>query len=132
MAARRVITATFIAFATMALVLCAIGLFATAAHEALARRTEFAIRVALGADRVNMLLRVLNGSINIMAAGLAVGSLLSFMAATALVAAGLAGASQTSLSIGVSLMLVTLVGIGSLIPAIRTAQNTDIPQTLRS
>jgi predicted permease len=132
MQARRVITATFIGFASLALVLSAIGLFASAAQDAVSRRTEFAIRMALGADRVKIVLRVVSRALAILSTGLAGGILLSIWAGSALVAAGFANGGLTSISVGLPIAIVVAAGFLSLIPAIRTALTTDLPKTLRN
>ena len=54
--ARRVLTATFSAFAVLAVVLGAIGLFGVVAHDVARRRAELALRMALGADPMRILL----------------------------------------------------------------------------
>ena len=132
MRARRVVTATFIGFATLALVLSAIGLFAAAAQDAVSRRAEFAIRMALGADRVKIVRQVVGPAIALLSAGLASGTLLAIWAGSALVAAGFANTGFTSLSVGLPVAIVVAVGFLSLIPAIRTALATDLPKTLRN
>src|SRR5205814_9869943 len=53
--ARRVLTATFMGFALLAVVLGGIGLFGVAAHDVACRRAELALRIALGADPVRIL-----------------------------------------------------------------------------
>ena len=132
MQARRVITATFIGFASLALVLSAIGLFAAAAQDAVSRRTEFAIRMALGAERVKIVLRVVSRALAMLSTGLASGTLLAIWAGSALVAAGFANTGFTSLSVGLAVAIVVAVGFLSLIPAIRMALTTDLPKTLRN
>src|SRR5262249_19740901 len=46
---RRVLTAAFTAFALLALILSAIGVFGVTAHDVASRRSELALRIALGA-----------------------------------------------------------------------------------
>ena len=53
--ARRVLTATFMGFALLAVVLGAIGLFGVVAHDVASRRAELALRIALGADPMRIL-----------------------------------------------------------------------------
>ena len=132
MQARRVVTATFIGFASLALVLSAIGLFAAAAQDAVSRRAEFAIRMALGADRVKIVLRVVTRALAMLSGGLASGTLLSIWAGSTLVAAGFANTGITSLSVGLPVAIVAAVGFLSLIPAIRTALTTDVAKVLRN
>ena len=53
--ARRVLTAAFVGFALLAVVLGGIGLFGVLAHDVARRRAEFALRIALGADPMRIL-----------------------------------------------------------------------------
>jgi hypothetical protein len=55
MPARRVLTATCMGFALLALVLGAIGLFGVVAHDVASRRAELGLRIALGASPVRIL-----------------------------------------------------------------------------
>ena len=55
--ARRVLTATFMGFALLAVVLGGIGLFGVVAHDVACRRAELALRIALGADPMRILQR---------------------------------------------------------------------------
>ena len=57
--ARRVLTATFMGFALLAIVLAGIGLFGVVAHDVASRRAELALRLALGADPMRILMRTL-------------------------------------------------------------------------
>ena len=101
MPARRVMTATFMAFAVLALVLGAIGLFGVAAHDVASRRTELALRIALGADPMRILGATLARGAVLVASGLAVGGVLSIWAARALGSAGFAADRLDALSIAV-------------------------------
>src|SRR5205823_9601102 len=82
--ARRVLTATFMGFALLAVVLGAIGLFGVVAHDVSSRRAELALRMALGADPMRIFTATLRQGALIVASGLAVGGLLSIWASRAL------------------------------------------------
>src|SRR5205814_2560560 len=82
--ARRVLTATFMGFALLAVVLGGIGLFGVAAHDVACRRAELALRIALGADPVRILSATLGQGALMVGSGLVVGGVLSIWAARAL------------------------------------------------
>jgi len=82
--ARRLLTAVFGGFALLAVVLSTIGLFGIAAHDVARRRTELALRVALGADPMEILRATLGRSALVVGCGLASGGLLSIAASRAL------------------------------------------------
>src|SRR5204863_5138795 len=81
--ARRVLTATFMGFALLAVVLGGIGLFGVAAHDVACRRAELALRIALGADPVRILSASFGHGALMVGSGLEAGGLLSIRAARA-------------------------------------------------
>ena len=82
--ARRVLTATFSAFAVLAVVLGAIGLFGVVAHDVARRRAELALRMALGANPMRILRTTLRQGALMVAGGLVAGAVLSYWATRAL------------------------------------------------
>ncbi len=60
-------------FASMALILAALGIYGVVAHAALQRTKEIGIRVALGADPVRVIAMVLADGLQPIAAGIALG-----------------------------------------------------------
>jgi hypothetical protein len=132
MPARRVTTATFMAFAVLALVLGAIGLFGVAAHDVASRRTELALRIALGADPRRILGATLARGAVMVASGLAVGGVLSIWAARALGSAGFATDRLDALSIAVPVVALLIAGTAAILPAARRAARTDPLAALRS
>jgi predicted permease len=130
--ARRVLTATFMGFALLAVVLAAIGLFGVVAHDVAARRAELALRLALGAGPRRILLRTLGQGAAMVAAGLAVGGGLSFWAARAL--SGVVGATGRFdvLSVATAAAVLLMVGAGAVLPAALRAARTDPLRALRS
>ncbi len=67
--ARRVLTAAFLGFALLAVVLGAIGLFGVVAHEVAARRPELALRIALGANPSRILTSTLGQGVSMIGVG---------------------------------------------------------------
>jgi ABC-type antimicrobial peptide transport system permease subunit len=82
--ARRVLTAAFMGFALLAVVLGAIGLFGVVAHDVASRRVELALRVALGAAPVRLLLATLGHGASMVGSALIAGGLLSLWTSRAL------------------------------------------------
>jgi putative ABC transport system permease protein len=130
--ARRVVTAAFTAFAALALILGALGLFGVAAHDVAARRTELALRIALGADPTRILTATIAQGALVTGSGLAAGAVMSVWAS-----AGLGGLVRATghldlLSVTAPAVLVMAVGIAAIIPAARRAARTDPLSTLRA
>ena len=123
--ARRVLTATFMGFAVLALVLGAIGLFGVVAHDVASRRAELALRIALGADPMRILSATLGQGALMVGSGLAVGGLLSIWAARALSSVAVATGHFDVLSVGVPAAVLMVVGAGAVLPAARRAARTD-------
>jgi predicted permease len=69
----RLTTALAAAFAAMALLLAAIGIYAVAAYGVVQRRSEIGLRMALGATRTQILAWVLRGGLLSAAAGMLIG-----------------------------------------------------------
>lgn len=72
------------AFASLALLLCALGIYGVISYITLQRTREFGIRMALGASRQDVLRNVLHQGASLVAIGVTVGCTLSFLAARAL------------------------------------------------
>jgi len=70
-------------FGIVALVLCAVGLFAVVSFDVALRRSEIGIRLALGASERQISKMLLKDATRPVAVGVAIGSLSSFWAATA-------------------------------------------------
>jgi predicted permease len=129
---RRVLTATFMGFALLAVVLGGIGLFGVAAHDVASRRAELALRIALGANPMRILSATLGQGALMVGAGLAAGCLLSIWAARALSGVVLATGYLDVLSVGVPAAVLILVGAGAVLPAAWRAARTDPLIALRS
>jgi putative ABC transport system permease protein len=130
--ARRVLTATFMGFALLAVALGAIGLFGVVAHDVSSRRAELALRMALGADPIRIFTATLRQGALIVASGIAVGGVLSIWASRAL--SGLIVATDHFDVLGVCVASAVLVAAGAaaVLPTARRAARTDLLISLRS
>ena len=122
---RRVITATFIGFAVLAIVLASVGLLAVSAHDVLSRRKEIALRMAIGASPSSILAGVLRQAAATVVAGALAGAMLSIWINGALVATGFAAVRFTWLAVGVPFAIVAIAGVVAVIPAVRSALTSD-------
>lgn len=130
--ARRVLTATFLGFALLAIVLGGIGLFGVVAHDVASRRAELALRLALGADPMRILMRTLGQAAWLVGAGLVVGGVLSIWAARALGSMVFATGHFDPLNVAVAAAVLIGVGVVAVLPAARRAARTDPLSALRS
>jgi cell division protein FtsX len=129
---RRVLTATFGIFALLAVVLSAIGLFGVVAHDIASRRTELALRMALGARPMRILWATVRQGAVMMISGLALGGLLSIWATQVLNGVGLTRSTVDLVSIGTAAACFLAVAAGALLPAVLRAVRTDAIVALRS
>ncbi|MGC1869923.1 MAG: ABC transporter permease [Acidobacteriaceae bacterium] len=129
---RRLIVWLLSGFAFLALILAIIGIYGLISYTAAQRTTEIGIRMALGAERVQIVAMVLQSAAKLMAAGLFLGIVLSVLARSLLIRlfANLDAASFLSFSLPV-LALATAGLLAALIPALRAA-SVDPMQALRS
>jgi putative ABC transport system permease protein len=130
--ARRVLTATFMGFALLAIVLVGIGLFGVVAHDVASRRAELALRLALGADPMRILMRTLGQGAWMVGVGLVVGGLLSIWAARALGSVVFATGRFDPLNVVLAAAVLMVVGAVAVLPAARRAARTDPLSALRS
>jgi ABC-type antimicrobial peptide transport system permease subunit len=77
---QKVIAGLCSVFGVLALVLAAIGICRTMAYSVARRTTEIGIRMAIGAQRGNVLWMVLRNSLMLIAAGLVIGLPLAVLA----------------------------------------------------
>jgi predicted permease len=131
MAARRVLTATFLGFALLAVLLGAVGLFGIVAHDVASRRGELALRIALGADPARILGATFAQGAVVLGSGLAAGAVLSLWAARLLTGVLLAGDRLDAVSLSVPAAVILLAGIAAVYPAARRAMRTDPATALR-
>ena len=129
---RRALTATFMGFALLAIVLAGIGLFGVVAHDVASRRTELALRIALGADPMRILLRTLGQGAWLVGAGLVAGGVLSIWATRALSSMVFATSRFDPVNVAAAAAVLMLVGAIAALPAARRAARTDPIGALRS
>jgi ABC-type antimicrobial peptide transport system permease subunit len=130
--ARRVLTATFMGFALLALVLGTIGLFGIFSHDVAARRAELALRIALGADSTRLVSAILRQAAVMVGSGLAVGGVLFLWIARVLSGLGFATDRFDGLSVGLAATMLIIAGAAAVLPAARRALRTDPLIALRS
>jgi ABC-type antimicrobial peptide transport system permease subunit len=129
--ARRVLTATFLGFALLAIVLGGIGLFGVVAHDVASRRAELALRLALGADPRRILMHTLRQGAWMVGAGLLAGSVLSIWTARALGSMVFATGRFDPLNVALAAAVLMVVGAAAVLPAARRAARTDPLSALR-
>jgi putative ABC transport system permease protein len=119
------------AFAAIAIILAAVGIYGVIAYNVAQRTREIGIRMALGAQRQQMLSMILRQSLTMAAIGIVVG-LLGAFAATRLLRALLFGVAATdALTYGAVVLLLGLAALlAGLLPA-RRAMNVDPVVALR-
>jgi putative ABC transport system permease protein len=120
------------AFAGLALLLATIGIYAVMAYSVAQRTHEIGMRMALGADRGQVLRLVLGHGLKLALIGVVLG-LVGAFASTRLMTTLLYGVTPTDATTfaGVSTLLIAVAALASFIPAWRAAK-TDPANTLRS
>jgi putative ABC transport system permease protein len=118
-------------FGFIALTLSAAGIFAVMAYTVGQRTHEIGVRMALGAQRVDVLRLVVSSALKMGGIGLAIGLLISGMMARALSSA-LFGVVQIDVAVFAALttLLIAVAGFAAFIPA-RWATKVDPMQALR-
>ncbi len=129
---RRVLTATFSGFALLAAVLGGVGLFGVAAHDVARRRTELALRVALGANPVRLLTMILGQGGLMVGSGLIAGAVLAVWLSRALHEFAFAADRFDLPSSVTAATILVIVGALAIMPAARRAARTDPMTVLRS
>jgi putative ABC transport system permease protein len=110
-------------FSVIALFLAAIGIYGVLSYYVLQRSSEIGTRMALGAQRSDILKLILGHAFKLVVAGLVVGLAVSFMVARTLTSL-LFGVQPTDLPtfFGVSVLLGTLALIACGVPALRATR----------
>ncbi len=118
-------------FGFVALTLSAAGIFAVMAYTVGQRTHEIGVRMALGAQRSDVLRLVVSSALKMGGIGLAIGLVISAMMARALSSA-LFGVVQIDISVFAALtaLLIAVAGIAAFVPA-RWATKVDPMQALR-
>ncbi|MCB1054254.1 MAG: FtsX-like permease family protein, partial [Acidobacteria bacterium] len=130
--ARRYTSTLLAAFAALALVLAAIGLYAVMGNVVVQRTHELGVRMALGAQpRVVVGLVVLQG-MKLVAAGIAIGALGAYGLARAVAALlpGVVDETDVASYVGVALVL-AVIGLGAIYVPARRATRIDPMVALR-
>jgi len=119
------------ALAALAMILAAVGTYGVMAYAVGQRTNEIGIRMALGAQRKNILGMVLKQGIVLVAAGIALGLVIAFSAARVLreMLFGVAATDMATYA-GVSLLLAAVAFAACYIPA-RRAMRVDPMEALR-
>jgi hypothetical protein len=128
---RRILTTAYTGFALLAVVLAALGLFGVAAHDVASRRSELALRIALGANPTRLVTATLRESALLIAAGLAIGGVVSMWATRAFASLVFAGRGFDALTVALPLTVVALAGLAAVLPAARRAARTNPSLVLR-
>lgn len=131
MPSRRLLTATFVGFAALAVALGAIGLFGLVAHDVARRRGELALRIALGATGPRILRATLRPGGLIVGGGLIAGGVISMWTARVLSGTGFAPARIDWLSIAGPAALLAVIALVATLPAARRATRIDPLTALR-
>ena len=111
------------AFALLALLLGAVGIYAVISYTVLQQRTEIGLRMALGARASGVLAMVLRGGLGLTARGVGFGLVASLIATRALKGFlyGVSPSDPLTLAV-VSLILLLVASIACLIPAFRASR----------
>jgi predicted permease len=119
-------------FAALALILSVAGIYGVVSSSVEARRREFGVRLALGADRRHVLGLVLARSVRVAGIGLAIGVPVALLAARSLstILFGVTPADPASVAAAVAVLGSAAILSGAL-PA-RRAANTDPTESLRA
>jgi predicted permease len=119
-------------FAVAALTLAAIGTYGVLSYAVTQRRREFGIRLAVGAQRGDVLKLVLGGGFRLVVLGLALG-LAGALALARLLSTHLFGVSAHDPGVfaGIALLLLAVTGVACLLPAFRATRVNPV-ETLRA
>jgi putative ABC transport system permease protein len=119
-------------FGILALILASIGLYGVTSYTVERRTSEIGIRMALGADRLNMLAMVLRGAFAQVGIGLAIGIPVTILGGR-LMASQLYGVKSHDPFVLVitTIVLATAAFVAAVIPA-RRAANTEPMLALRT
>lgn len=127
----RFVAALFAAFAGLALALAATGLYGVVSYAVSQRTREFGVRMAVGAQRSEIVKLVLRSAAVTVGAGAAIGLVLS-LALNRLLSSWAGGSSRSPIVLlSVSCLLLLVAGIACLVPASRAA-SIDPSRALRA
>ena len=132
MASRKLIVWLLTAFAGLALLLALVGIYGLISYVTEQRTNEIGIRMALGAQRGQVVRLVMKSALAWVVIGLVIGIVMSFFATSVLkqVFTSFGGGVVSSLTVAM-VALLTIGGLAGLVPA-RKAASIDPAKTLRS
>jgi predicted permease len=132
LASRRLIVWLLTAFAGLALVLALVGIYGLISYVTEQRTNEIGIRMALGAQRGQVVRLVMKSALAWVGTGLIIGIAMSYFASSMLkqVFTSFGGGALSSLAVAMAALL-AIGGLAGLIPAQRAA-SIDPAKTLRS
>ena len=111
------------AFAILALILCALGIYGVVSYVTLQRTREFGIRMALGASRQDVLRNVLHQGGSLVVAGVAIGFCLSLLATRGLSQLLFETTPFDPAIFASAVVLLGLIGLSAcLLPGVRASQ----------
>jgi putative ABC transport system permease protein len=114
-------------FAALALGLAAIGIYGVMSHAVSQRTSEIGIRLALGAERGDILRLVVGNGVRLAAAGLAIGVMLALTLARTVSSLLFATTSGDPITLGSVVALLAAVAVlASYLPARRAARIAPI------
>jgi len=118
-AVSRLISILFGAFSGLALVLAGVGLYSVVSYSVVQRTGEFGIRMALGAQRSDVLRSVVWSAIASVGIGLAAGMTLSLGLDGLITRWVHNGMRDPLIMLGVSFLVIVVAGLACLVPALR-------------
>jgi len=132
LASRKLIVWLLTAFAGLALVLALVGIYGLISYVTEQRTNEIGIRMALGAQRAQVVALIMKSALAWVGIGLVIGIAMSFFAASMLkqVFTSFGGGVSSSLAVAMAALL-AIGGLAGMIPAQRAA-SVDPARTLRS
>jgi hypothetical protein len=132
MSVHRFVLALLGGFASLALVLAAIGLYGVIAYGVSQRTRELGVRIALGADAADIVAMVLREALSLAGIGIAVGAVAAVAATRAL--RGLLFGVQPGdpATLGATALLLAVVAIAAAYLPARRAATTDPVEALRA
>ena len=130
-AVSRLISILFAAFSGLALALAGVGLYSVVSYSVVQRTGEFGIRIALGAQRADVLRIVAWSASASVGIGLAAGLALSFGLGRVIAQWVHNSTHDPLIALGVSLLVIVVAGFACLVPALR-ALAVDPIAALRS
>jgi putative ABC transport system permease protein len=120
------------AFAVVALLLAAIGIYGVLASAVLERRTEIGVRMALGADRASVMRTVATHMLSLTGIGLVIG-IAGALASTGVLASLLFSVTPTDLTtFGTAAAVLIVAAIAAAVVPVRRASRLDPVTVLRA